>query len=88
MAKHSSGAGQFTLTIESPTESPIAPPADADDSPARVHLVTANRAESETLEPRKRAGAGLIGLEERVAQLGGEMTYGESDGMFRVSIRL
>ena len=50
--------------------------------------MTANRAESDTLDPRKRAGAGLIGLDERVAQLGGEMTYGESDGMFRVSIRL
>ena len=80
MAKHSSGAGELALVID--------PPADADDSPARVHLITANRAESETLDPRKRAGAGLIGLDERVAQLGGEMTYGESDGMFRVSIRL
>lgn len=88
MAKHSSGAGQFTLAIESPTESPIAPSADADISPARVHLITVNRAKNEFAEHGKRAGAGLIGLNERVAELGGEMTYGESDGMFCVSIRL
>ena len=35
-----------------------------------------------------RRGYIWIGLDERVAQLGGEMTYGENDGMFRVSIRL
>lgn len=88
MAKHSSGAGQFTLTIESPTESPIAPSADADISPARVYLITVNRAKNEFAKHGKRTGAGLIGLNERVAELGGEMTYGESDGMFRVSIQL
>lgn len=80
MAKHSSGAGQLALVIN--------PPTDGDDSPTRVHLVTANPAASDTFTRRKRAGAGLIGLDERVAQLGGEMTYGETDGMFRVSIRL
>ena len=80
MAKHSSGAGELALVID--------PPADADDSPARVHLMTVNRAKNEFAEHGKRAGAGLIGLNERVAQLGGEMTYGESDGMFRVSIQL
>lgn len=88
MAKHSSGAGQFTLTIESPTESPIAPSADANISPARVHLITVNRAKNEFAKHGKRTGTGLIGLNERVAELGGEMTYGESDGMFRVSIQL
>lgn len=88
MAKHSSGAGQFTLTIESPTESPIAPSADAKISPARVHLITVNRAKNEFAKHGKRTGTGLIGLNERVAELGGEMTYGESDGMFRVSIQL
>ena len=80
MAKHSSGDGQLALIID--------PPAAADDSPAQVHLMTANRTEGETVERRKRAGAGLIGLNERVAQLGGEMTYGETGGMFRVNIRL
>lgn len=88
MAKHSSGAGQFTLAIESPAVSPIAPSTDANYTPARVHLMTVNRAKNEFAEHGKRAGAGLIGLNERVAELGGEMTYGESNGMFRVSIQL
>lgn len=51
MAKHSSGDGQLALIID--------PPVDADDSPAQVHLMTANRAEGETVERIKRADACL-----------------------------
>lgn len=79
MAKHSSGPGQLALVIEAPEEK---------GAPATAHLTTSNRTSSEPSEHANRVGAGLVGLSERVAELGGEMTYGETDGAFRVGIRL
>ena len=85
MAKHSTGAGHISMKIK-------------DTDPAQVSLTSVNdttnsattsaKAGDAQKEQKERTGAGLVGLSERVAELGGTMTYGEADGQFRVEVSL
>lgn len=77
MAKHAAGPGSFSMRL----------------SEERARIATVNgvsraASRSGTEDVGKRTGAGLAGLGERLAELGGHLTYTQVDGEFRVEVEL
>lgn len=92
MAKYSAGHGSITLEID-PSEPVHARILAVNDivqitSKAAERDVDKHRSAHQHSPQRERVGTGLLGLQERITELGGTMSHRALDGQFRVEILL
>lgn len=92
MAKYSAGHGSITLEID--TSEPVHARILAINDIVQITSKAAGRgvdkqwSAHQRSPQRERVGTGLLGLQERITELGGTMSHSASDGQFRVEILL